>query len=156
VSGTEVHTGWYEYGISKHFEPIGAQYHDELRLESNGLRLWWTHEGPRPGKGANEGNAVRNFARDVYWDCLKSVPQILPPHLITTSHYHKNTYDVFADSYRHTTHIQVLPSYQLPTRYGQRVSPFQRRDIGMVFNTVTAEGDLRFTPYLWEGMKESE
>ena len=151
VSGTESHTRWDEYGIREHFDAIGAQYHDELKLEVNSLRLWWVHEGPKPGKGANEGNAVRNFARDVYWDCLKSVPQITPPHLITASHYHKNTYDVFADSYRHTIHIQVLPSYQGKTRYGQKASPFQRSDIGMVFNVVTAGGDLRFEPYLWDG-----
>lgn len=151
VSGTESHTRWDEYGINEHFEAIGAQYHDELKIESNGRRLWWVHEGPKPGKGANEGNAVRNFARDVYWDCLKE--KIDPPHLITTSHYHKSTYETFSDSYRHTTHIQVLPSYQMKTRYAIKVSPFQRNDIGMVFNTVTTGGDIRFEPYLWGGMQ---
>lgn len=33
VSGTESHTRWDEYGIKEHFEHIGAQYHDELKLE---------------------------------------------------------------------------------------------------------------------------
>ena len=151
VSGTESHTGFGEYDIKKQYEPIGAEYHDELQLTMNEKRLWWTHEGAKPGKGANEGNALRNFARDLYIDCLKSGK--LPPHLITTSHYHKNSYDSYNDNYQHTIHYQVLPSWQGKTRYAIAKSAYQRNDIGMIFNTVTAEGDLRFEPFL---MKEKQ
>lgn len=150
VSGTESHTGWEEYGIGKHFEPYGAQYHDELRLISNGARLWWTHQGPRPGKGANEGNALRNFARDVYWDSIKA--KELPPHLITTSHFHKSSYDSYNDSYAHTIQIQVLPSWQMKTRFGIKASAFQRNDIGMQFTEVTTNGNvIAMKPLLWDG-----
>lgn len=149
VSGTESHVGWEEYSIVNHFESYGAKYHDELRLTVNGRRLWWTHQGAKPGKGANEGNAVRNFARDLYFDCLKESQ--LAPHLISMSHFHKYNYDSFNDSHRHTIHAQVLPSWQAKTRFGLRASPFQRNDIGLIFNEVTAEGDIRFpAPFLWK------
>lgn len=152
ISGTETHTGWEEYGISDKMQAWGAQYSDELRLTINGRRFWWTHEGPKPGKGVKEGNPLRNFAADVYWDCMKL--KVPPPHMITTSHHHKNSYESFSDSYAHTVHVEVLPSFQMKTRFGLRVSPFQRNDIGMAFNVVTAEGDIRvLPPMLWGGMQ---
>lgn len=152
VSGTESHTGWEEYGIKDRLQDWGAQYTDELRLTINGKRFWWTHQGAKPGKGTNEGNPLRNFARDVYWDCVKE--KIAPPHVLSTSHFHKSSYDCYNDSYSHTTHIEVLPSFQMKTRFGIKASPFQRNDIGMAFNEVTAAGDIRILdPMLWEGMK---
>lgn len=148
VTGTESHTGWEEYGIQQHFEPIGAQYHDELYLTVNGKRLWWVHQGAKPGKGVNEGNPLRNYARDAYWDCVKEKREA--PHMITSSHFHKNTYDSFSDSYRHTIHYQTLPSWQMKTKFAKKVSAFQRNDIGTVFNIVTESGDVRFfEPVLW-------
>lgn len=152
VSGTESHTGWEEYGIKKHFDALGAQYHDELKLTINGKRLWWVHQGPNPGKGVNEGNPLRNFARDIYWDCLKI--NILPPHLVTCSHFHKAAYDSYNQGYDHAIHIQVLPSWQMKTRFGIAASGFQRNDIGMTFNEVTINGDLRITkPFLWQDIQ---
>lgn len=149
VSGTESHTGWEEYGIANHFEALGAQYHDELTKEINGRKFQWTHQGPKPGKGVNEGNPLRNFARDVYWDCLKEKKR--PPDLLTTSHFHKASYDSFNDSYSHTVHIQVLPSWQRKTRFGLRASPFQRNDIGLTMTEVTDGGDIRIMkPLLME------
>lgn len=149
VSGTESHTGWEEYGIYSHYEALGAQYHDELHLEINGKRLWWVHQGAKPGKGVNEGNPLRNYARDVYWDCMKEKRDA--PHLISSSHFHKNSYDAFSDSYRHTVHYQTLPSWQMKTRFAIKASAFQRNDIGTVFNVVTENGDIRFyEPQLWK------
>lgn len=150
VSGTESHTGWEEYGIAESMQVWGAQYGDEIMLDINGKRFWWTHQGPRPGKGVKEGNPLRNFAADVYWDCIKE--NRLPPHMISTSHYHKSSYESFNDSYAHTTHIEVLPSFQMKTRFGIAASPFQRNDIGMSFNMVTAEGTIHvLPPMLWGG-----
>ena len=146
VSGTETHTGWKEYGIAKHFEALGAQYHDELKKSINGVELWWVHEGPKPGKGVNEGNGIRNFCGNVYWMCIKE--KRTPPHLITASHYHKAAYDSYNDGYAHTVHGQILPSWQMKTRYGQRVSPFERNDIGLKIDEIDADGYLRINPPL--------
>lgn len=149
VSGTESHTGWEEYGIKEHYDALGAQYHDDLRMTINGMRLWWTHQTAKPGKGANEGNPLRNFARDIYWDCMKANEPA--PHMITGSHFHKSSYDSFNDSYRHTIQIQILPSWQMKTRFGISASAFQRNDIGMQFTEITTGGDIRrMKPLLWE------
>jgi hypothetical protein len=149
VSGTETHTGWEEYGIAEAFNHLEAKYWDDLRLTVNGVRLWWTHQGPKPGKGINEGNPLRNFARDIYFDC-KEREKVKPPHLITTSHFHKSSYDSWNLSYDHTVHIQVLPSWQGKTRYGIKASPFQRNDIGYVWNVITAGGDIRFNRFIMD------
>ena len=61
TSGTESHTGWEEFGISQHFNALGAKYHDELKMKINGREIWYTHHGANAGKGANEGNAHRNW-----------------------------------------------------------------------------------------------
>jgi len=149
VSGTESHTGWMEYEIANQLSEWGARYHDELKVNVNGKYLWWVHQGARPGRGANEGNALRNWGRDLYFDCLKYGKQ--PPHMVTMSHFHKNTYEAFNDSYRHTMHLQVLPSWQGKTRFGYKASPFQRNDIGMIYNVITADGDIRIhEPLLWD------
>ena len=149
ISGTESHTGWEEYGISRHYEVFGAQYHDELKKEINGREIWWTHQGARPGKGVNEGNAHRNWMRDIYYDCIKQNKK--PPHLIVNSHYHKAHHGIYNDSYNHTIHGIILPSWQKKTRFGQRAAPFERNDIGLNITEVTAEGDLRIhKPLLME------
>lgn len=152
ISGTESHTGFEEFGIKEELQAWNAQYSDELKLTINDKRFWWTHQGAKPGKGQNEGNPLRNFARDVYWDCIKE--KIPPPHMLTTSHFHKSSMESYNDSYAHTVYIEVLPSWQMKTRFGQKASPFQRNDIGMSFNVVTAEGDIRvLPPMLWKGLQ---
>jgi hypothetical protein len=139
TSGTESHTEWTEYGISQHFQDAG--YHDELQMKINGREVWYTHHGANAGKGANEGNGLRNWQKDIYFDCLKQ--KITPPDLITTSHYHKATYQAYCDGYSHTIHAQILPSWQYKTRYAFRVAPFQRNDIGLTLTVITADGDIR-------------
>lgn len=155
IAGTESHTGWEEFTLKKKFDVLGAKYGDELKLKINGKNLWWKHEGAQPGKGTNEGNAIRNFARDIYWDCIKEGKE--PPHLITNSHYHKASYDSYNNSYRHTVHCQVLPSWQMKTRYGHRASNFQRNDIGMTFNEITKDGNIIIgEPLLMESRESSD
>lgn len=149
TNGTESHTSWTEYGIKEYFDFMNAQYHEEMQLEVNGRKIWWTHHGPNPGKGANEGNAHRNWLRDIYWDCLKG--KLSPPDLIITGHFHKSHYDSYNQSFDHTIHGMILPSWQMKTRYAYRVAPFQRNDIGLTIAEVTAQGDIRFMkPLLME------
>lgn len=149
VSGTESHTGWEEYGFADHFQHLNTTYHDELFLNVNGLKFWYTHHGPNPGKGANEGNAVRNWLRDIYYDCLKT--DWVPPDVVITGHYHKSHYNSYNESYNHTIHGIVLPSWQLKTRYAYAKVPFQRNNIGLSRLIVTADGDLRILkPLLME------
>lgn len=146
ISGTESHTGWEEYGISNHYSHMGAQYHDELMMDINGNLCAWTHQGAKPGKGTNEENPIRNFARDLYWDCIKENRQ--PPHLAYSSHFHKAGYAIYNDGYRHTIHYQTLPSWQGKTRFGLRASPFQRNDIGMTVTEIKEDGTIKIIPPL--------
>jgi hypothetical protein len=141
IAGTESHTGWEEHGFKEHFQHLGAQYADDLRLVVNGVVFWYTHHGPNPGKGTNEGNALRNWLRDIYFDCLKSSKS--PPDMVITGHFHKSIYGTFNDSYHHTIHGIILPSWQRKTRYAFRVAPFQRNDIGLSRLVVTADGEIR-------------
>lgn len=147
TSGTESHTGWDEYGISQHFQD--AQYHDEMKIKVNGREVWYTHHGAAAGKGANEGNSHRNWLRDIYYDSVKCATP--PPDMVITSHYHKASYQAFIDGYRHTLHGQILPSWQLKTRYAFRVAPFQRNDIGLTVTEITADGHIRIMPPLLLG-----
>ena len=148
VSGTESHTRLDEEKIAQHFdtEPAaeidGQTYrlHHELRLVLNGRDIWYTHHGAGAGKGANEGNGLRNWMRDIYWDSKRD--NVKPPDLIYTSHYHKTTYSTYVQDY-HTIHGKILPSWQQKTRYALRVAPFQRNDIGLSVDVITAAGDIR-------------
>lgn len=142
TSGTESHTGWEEYGIRERFSHLNAQYHDEMKIKINGREIWYTHHGANAGKGANEGNAHRNWLRDVYFDCLKD--GVKAPDMIVTSHFHKSHYDSYNQSYKHTIHGVILPSWQQKTRYGYRAAPFQRNDIGLLVTSISADGDMRF------------
>ena len=141
TSGTESHTEWNEYGIKEHFDFMDAQYWDELKVTVNGVEIWWTHHGANAGKGTNEGNGYRNWLRDIYWDCLKGGTK--PPNVIVTSHFHKSLYQTYVQSYDHTLHGMILPSWQMKTRYAHRVAPFQRNDIGLGMFEVSAAGDIR-------------
>ena len=141
TNGTESHTGWNEYGIKEHFDFMNAQFHEELNLEVNGKLVWWTHHGTGVGKGTNEGNGYRNWLRDIHWDCIKEKKQ--SPDMIITSHFHKSLYQTYVQSFDHTMHGMVLPSWQMKTRYAYRVAPFQRNDIGLTMTEITADGDIR-------------
>lgn len=153
TSGTESHTEWNEYGVKEHYSHLNAQYHDEMQRNINGRLFWWTHHGANAGKGTNEGNGYRNWLRDIYWDCIKG--EVTPPDFIITSHFHKSLYQTYVQSYDHTLHGMVLPSWQMKTRYAFRVAPFQRNDIGLSIVEVSAQSDIRVhRPLLMQTYKE--
>jgi hypothetical protein len=151
VSGTESHTRDEEGGIAEHFDAEPAEeiagkvyrLHHELKLKINGREVWYTHHGANAGKGANEGNGLRNWMRDIYWDMKREGKT--PPHMIYSSHFHKTTYTSYVQDY-HTIHGKILPSWQQKTRYALRVAPFQRNDIGMSIDFINADGDIRIMP----------
>lgn len=153
VSGTESHTKNYEETIAAHFdaEPAGEIFgktlrlHHELRLQIHGREIWFTHHGANAGKGANEGNGLRNWLRDIYWDSKRD--NVTPPDLVYTAHHHKSTYTSYVQDW-HTIHGVILPSWQAKTRYALRAAPFQRNDIGMAFSEITSDGDIRVYPSL--------
>lgn len=148
VSGTETHTGDVEQGIAKDLKaqknPEGGYIFDHLELEINGRLIWFAHHGKKRGAGANEGNGLRNFLRDVYYDCIKTNQN--PPDLIVTGHVHSPTYNVYVTprngSY-HLIHGVICPSWQEKTRYAYKVAPVERNEIGAVYIPIMANGEIR-------------
>jgi hypothetical protein len=139
-SGTEAHTGYTEARIARHFEPLGAKYYDELKLSQYGKNIWFVHQWRGAGDGANEGNAVNNGLRAMYYNSLKEGWKM--PDLTIGSHYHKSTMGSYSQNWE-TYYGIVTPSFQIKTRFGQSVSAFQRNDIGVGLFETSQNGLLK-------------
>ena len=151
VSGTETHVGDKEEGIAKDLRAEktenGGYVFDHLELDINGRLVWLIHHGQKRGAGANEGNALRNWMRDVYFDCRKS--DVRPPDVIISGHTHTPAFNVFVARDKngfHLTHGIVCPSWQHKTRFGYKIAPVDANEVGAVFIEISANGDIR-TPY---------
>lgn len=144
TKGTEVHTGDFENYIGKELNAIqnGDLYvYDLLQLETNGVRAWFVHHGPGAGEGANEGNALRNWMKNLYINCLKDGDK--PPHIIHTGHVHKPAYEVL--TMRNNMDFDemrgiILPSWQQKTRYAWMKAPVSKNRIGGIYQVITADG----------------
>lgn len=155
VRGTEVHVEDMENDIAADLgaEPkdpaTGVFVYDHLELNVNGRKVWYVHHGKDRGKGANEGNTLRNWLRDIKYDCEKV--GVEPPDLIFSGHTHTPGYNTFV--YRkgdgfNVLHGVICPSWQEKTRYGYKVAPVERNEIGAVFVEVTAGGDIRIPRFI--------
>ena len=161
VSGTESHTGDVENGIGKDLgaeaTPEGLHVFDHLELEINGRLLWFVHHGPKRGRGALEGNALRNYLRDVYWDAKKTDKR--PPDMLISGHVHTPLFNTYVirekDEYRTISGV-ICPSWQMKTRFAFKVAPVDMNQIGMVFIEITASGDIRIPRFLLQETKEND
>ena len=144
--GTEVHTDDNEDLIG---EKMGAEKDsdkyafNELHLDVNGKEFWFAHKGPSAGKGANQGNALYNFMRDLWLDCKTN--NIRPPDDITFSHVHTpryRTYDRLVENKIISMTGSILPSFQLKNRYAHGVAAMQSNKIGIAYCEVTKSGDI--------------
>jgi len=141
TSGTEVHTEFTEAYIARHFQHLGAVYCDTGELIQNGRRIWFTHQWVGAGKGHNEGNAIYNGLKAIYYDCLKEKKEM--PDLVIGSHFHKSALGSYSQSWN-TYYGIISPSLQMKTRHALKVSGFQRNDIGIIDYDITAEGAFIF------------
>jgi hypothetical protein len=127
-SGTETHTGWSEARIARQFSSVGAKYYDELKLKQYGKSIWFAHQWKNSGDGANEGNAIANGLKGMYYNSLKEGWEM--PDLTVGSHYHKASMASWSQGWK-TYYGMITPSFQMKTRFGQKVSAFQRNDVGL-------------------------
>lgn len=148
VSGTEAHTGDVEQSIAKDLSaeknPEGGRVFDHLELNINGRLLWFVHHGKGRGKGPNEGNELRNWLRDAFWDCAKV--KVQPPDLVVTGHTHTPTWNAYVARNLNTFHIihgVICPSWQSKTRYAYKIAPVERNEIGAVFVEIKADGEIK-------------
>lgn len=148
VLGTETHVSDVEHEIAEQVGaeqlPDGGYVANHLELTVNSRTLWFVHEGKRAGTGANEGNGLRNWLRDIYFDSLKA--RTFPPDVVYSGHVHQPTYNTYIandDMTFRVLHGVVLPSWQCKTRYAYKVAPVARNHIGGVMQEITAGGDIR-------------
>lgn len=137
VSGTETHTGYTEQRIARHFDALGAKFHDELKLNQFGKSIWFVHQWKYPGDGHTEGDGVRNGLRMMYFNSLKEGWRM--PDVVIGSHFHKAVHMTYTQDWR-TFHGLITPSFQMKTRFAQKVVAFQRNDIGVALVEVSPEG----------------
>lgn len=153
VAGTETHTGETENGLA---DAVGAQQYpdgwyvcDHLELVLHGQPIWFVHHGPGAGKGANEGNGVRNWLRDAYWDAKKE--NKTPPAMIITGHVHQPTYNTYVvndNGQYKTVHGVICPSWQAKTRYAHQKAPLAVNKIGSVIIEIKADGEIKTPKFL--------
>ncbi len=148
VSGTESHVGDKEEQIAK---DLGAEkssndthVFDHLELEVNGRLIWLLHHGKGRGKGAAEGNSLRNWLRDAHFDCMKLGKR--SPDLVISGHTHTPTWNAYIARDKtnfHMMHGIICPSYQMKTRFANKVAPVDVNEIGTVFIEIKADGEIK-------------
>jgi hypothetical protein len=146
TTGTRVHTGENEDYIGRELnaEMNGDNHAFEfLELNTNGVLSWFVHHGPKRGGGANEGNIVRNWLKDIYFDALKDERVI--PDIVYSGHVHDPTYSSYV--YRHRMNFKaihgiVCPSWQMKTAYAYMRAPVSISKVGGVIHEIKADGTV--------------
>ena len=147
VQGTETHTTTKEEEIAKDLRAEldetsenKSRVHRKLDLEINGRLVSFIHHGPARGRGANEGDPMRNWLKMVYWSYKKRELRI--PDMIVTGHLHTHFYNTYVQDFS-VLHGLIVPSWQRKTRYAWRFAPMDVNDIGMVAFEITAGGEIK-------------
>lgn len=144
--GTQTHVNDMENYIGKEMNAVmdGEFYfYDLLKLETNGIMSWFVHHGPGRGEGANEGNSVRNWLRNIYMECQKDGKRI--PDILYTGHVHYPTYSTYVYRERmnfRAMHGVILPSWQAKTSFGYMKAPVQANQIGGVLHEIKADATV--------------
>jgi hypothetical protein len=141
-----VHTGESEDYIGRELNAVKCgDFHayEFLELNTNGVLSWFVHHGPNKGGGANEGNTVRNWLKEIYFDALKDERRV--PDIIYTGHVHAPTYSSYV--YRKqmdfkTMHGIICPSWQMKTAYAYMKVPVGANKIGGVIHEIKADGTI--------------
>jgi predicted phosphodiesterase len=161
VRGTETHVEDIETEIAKDLSaeksPDGNYVFDHLEMEINGRLIWLVHHGKKRGAGANEGNALRNWLRDIYWDCKKA--GVRPPDLVVSGHTHTPTWNAYIardKSTFHMIHGVVCPSFQAKTRFAYKVAPVEVNEVGAVFIEIKADGEIKSPHFVLQDTKTYE
>ena len=150
VTGTETHVGDNEDDIGRIMQavPNGSVHaFDELELDVNGNLVLFAHQGPGTGRGINQGNAIRNYLRDLFVERMEEKQR--PPDFVVFSHRHKPYYSNYVarmDADYHVLHGMITPSFQAKTRFGYKVAALQQNKIGLQWFEITGAGDIIAPP----------
>ena len=146
VQGTETHVKDNENQIAKDLGAVkvGQKQHisDVLTLNINGFVSVFAHHGKQRGSGQNEGNALRNFLRDIRSDRDKDgfcrIDALWSGH--THGHTYANHISRIKDGNFHVMHGIICPSWQAKTRYAWGKVPLAVNSVGGTFVNIGADG----------------
>lgn len=144
--GTQSHTHEMEEYIGRetNAQPDGDfSCYDVLRLETNGVRTDFVHHGKAAGKGAKEGNAFRIWLMDEYFDALKHGRR--HADVIVSSHTHVPTYNTYVYNKNRQygmMHGIITPSWQLKTRFANKVAGIDHNFVGGVYHVIRSDGTI--------------
>ena len=147
TKGTDSHTGEAEEDIAKDLGAVPfseTQYcHPSLKININGVRFWFAHQGANPGKDGTQtkGNGLRAKLKQIRDDCLdRGEPA---PSYVVFSHFHHKWHEAI-DTRNGTMHGFVLPSFQFKTDWALRYFPFEVENIGGLIFKVSAGGGVEW------------
>ncbi len=145
VQGTEAHVKDVENKIGAELGAVKVGHKkyvsDILTLNINGFQSVFAHHGKARGGGMNEGNALRNFLRDVRNDIEKDGLKRFDA--LWSGHTHGHTYNTHItrvlDNF-HVFHGIICPSWQAKTRYAYGKVPLAVNSVGGVIAKIGADG----------------
>lgn len=152
VRGTEVHVKEAENKIAKELGAVCVDptvekdkrvyVHEILTLNINGLQNVFAHHGKARGTGQNEGNALRNFLRDVRDDREKDgLPRI---DILWSGHTHAATWNThirrIGSGEFHQMHGVICPSWQSKTRYALAKMAMAVNSVGGTYGRISVDG----------------
>lgn len=159
VRGTEVHVKESEDELAHTLgaikSPGGKHVHEILTLNINGMTHAFAHHGKQRGTGQNEGNALRNFLRDVRAD--RSKDGLPPLDALWSGHTHGHTYNTHVErrgGQFHILHGVICPSWQAKTRYAYGVVPMAVNSVGGVYVRIGADGYMATPQFVVETTKD--
>lgn len=145
VRGTEAHVGDTEDDTAAEIGAVksetGRHVHEVLELNINGVLNVFAHHGKQRGSGQNEGNALRNFLRDIRSDRKKDgLPRI---DVLWSGHTHGHTWATHIErdgANFHEMHGIICPSWQAKTRWALGKVPMAVNSVGGVYTRITIDG----------------
>lgn len=154
VRGTEVHVGDTENDIGKELGAIHSyidpatkkkQYiHEVLELNINGKINYFIHHGKGRGDGPNEGNALRNFLRNVRdnreKDGLNQIDILWSGH--THGHAWESHRKRMSNGNFHEMHGIICPSWQSKTVWALGKVPMAINSVGGTYLSIGVDGQI--------------
>ena len=160
VRGTEVHTGDAEDPIAQELGAVkadsGLYVHEIMEKNINGLNHLFLHHGKARGQGVNEGNALRNWLRDMRVNRARD--KLTPVDVVWSGHTHGHMYgnhvERMPDGHFHILHGIICPSWQAKTRYAYNKVPSAVNSVGGVFAKIGVDGSFSVPRFVVQVTKD--
>ena len=160
VRGTEVHVKNAEHDMAKELGAVKAgsklYVHEILELNINGLVNVFAHHGKNRGAGQNEGNALRNFLRDIRNDREKDGLSRID--VLWSGHTHGHTWNTHIarvnGGHFHQMHGVICPSWQAKTRFALGKVPMAVNSVGGTYTRINVDGTFSCPRFVVQTTKD--